>query len=114
MEITVNKEQRCTVVEIKGRLDTTNYINLENQFTKIIDGGERSVVVDCKQLDYLSSSGLRVFLIALKRLSKEQGKFVLFGLQPNVQEIFEVSGFITIFKVYDNKELALVECEDEI
>lgn len=107
MEVTVKKDSKCSLVEVKGRLDTTNYLELENEFNKLIADGENNLLVDCTHLDYVSSSGLRVFLVALKTLTKTNGKFLLFGLQENVKEIFEISGFISIFKVYEKKEEAI-------
>lgn len=111
MEVTVKKETHCTLLEIKGRLDTTNYLELENKFIKLIENGEQNLLVDCANLDYVSSSGLRVFLIAFKTLNKTKGKFLLCNLQENVQEIFDVSGFISIFKVFKSREEAMLECQ---
>ncbi|MDA3890789.1 MAG: STAS domain-containing protein [Salinivirgaceae bacterium] len=107
MEITTKKHESCTIIEIKGRLNTTNFAELESEFNKLIDAGKRSLLVDCSALDYVSSSGLRVFLVALKALKKLNGKFVLCNLQEGILEVFEVSGFITIFEVYVTKEEAL-------
>lgn len=110
MEILTKQEGKCTIVEIKGRLDTTNYNNLETEFNKIIDKGNTSILVDCSNLVYVSSSGLRVFLVALKTLNKLNGKFLMSNLQENIQEIFEISGFISIFKVFASNEEALANC----
>ncbi|MBI9067048.1 MAG: STAS domain-containing protein [Salinivirgaceae bacterium] len=106
MEIVTKKDNSFTVFEIKGRLDTTNYLDLEKEFTRQIDNGDRQILVDCDRLDYVSSSGLRVFLIALKELKKLGGKFVMCNLQNSIQEIFEISGFISIFDVYQTKDEA--------
>ncbi len=110
MDISVKKDSKCTVVEIKGRLDTTNYMALENNLNQMIQNGEHTLLIDCVNLDYVSSSGLRVFLVALKKLNQINGKFVMCNLQENIQEIFEVSGFIGIFKVYKSKEEAIEAC----
>lgn len=110
MEILVNKNDMCTIVELKGRLDTTNYMALENNLNEMIQGGAHTLLIDCMNLDYVSSSGLRVFLVALKKLNQMNGKFVLCNLQDNIQEIFEISGFISIFQVFNSKEEALQAC----
>lgn len=107
MEIVTKKDNTYTVFEIKGRLDTTNYLDLEKEFNRQIDNGNCHILVDCVNLDYVSSSGLRVFLVALKELKKQGGKFVMCNLQETIQEIFEISGFISIFDVYASKEEAL-------
>lgn len=110
MEVEIKKEESCTVVSVKGRLDTTNYLKLEKQLDNLIKEGTNCLVVDCVNLAYVSSSGLRVFLIALKELNKQNGKFVICNLQESIKEIFEISGFISIFDVYDNINSAKTSC----
>jgi len=112
MEITTKKNEICTVVEVKGRLDTTNYLELENELNIQIQKGEHSILVDCGALDYVSSSGLRVFLIAFKELNKLKGKFVLCNLHESILEIFEISGFVNIFSVYSTRQEALDACSN--
>ncbi len=107
MEINIKKEGTCSVVEIKGRLDTSNFATLEKALDKLIEKGEMALLLDCMYLDYVSSSGLRVFLVALKKMKKLHGKFLMCNLQESIQEIFEVSGFISIFDVYGSKEEAM-------
>lgn len=110
MEILTKQADNCTIVEVKGRLDTTNYNNLETELNKIIEKGKHNILVDCTNLVYVSSSGLRVFLVALKTLNKLKGKFLMSNLQDNIKEIFEISGFISIFKVFPSNEEALANC----
>lgn len=110
MEILTKQADNCTIVEVKGRLDTTNYNNLETELNKIIEKGKHNILVDCTNLVYVSSSGLRVFLVALKTLNKLNGKFLMSNLQDNIKEIFEISGFISIFKVFTSNEEALANC----
>ena len=110
MDISVKKTDKCTVVELKGRLDTTNYVSLETNLNQMIQDGAHTLLIDCLNLDYVSSSGLRVFLVALKKLNQINGKFVLCNLQENILEIFEISGFISIFQVFPSREEALQAC----
>jgi anti-sigma B factor antagonist len=107
MELAIKKSENCTVVEIKGKLNTTNFSSVEKEFAQLIEKGQHNILVDCENLDYVSSSGLRVFLVTLKSLNKLKGKFVLCNLQESIIDIFEVSGFITIFEVYKTKAQAL-------
>jgi anti-anti-sigma factor len=111
MEISLKKIDTCNVIELNGRLNTTNFSDLEKEINRLIEKGERYILVDCERLDYVSSSGLRVFLVALKTLKKNEGKFILCNIQENIKEIFEVSGFITIFEIYQTKNEALKNCK---
>lgn len=109
MKIKKQKINENIVLEIAGRLDTTNYSELDEIFTDYISKNEIKIIVDCKNMDYISSSGLRVFLTALKKINVAKGKFFLCGLQDTIQEIFKISGFTSIFKIFDNQEEALKE-----
>ncbi|NQV01764.1 MAG: STAS domain-containing protein, partial [Bacteroidia bacterium] len=93
MEITEKNAENCTVVNINGRLDTTNYSVLEKKLMELIDTGDIRLLVNLSNMDYVSSSGLRILLMALKRITVAKGKFALCSLQENIQEIFEISGF---------------------
>ena len=107
MEITETKNGESLVIGIKGRLDTTNYVELEKKLTDCFDQGSVRIVVNCAEMDYISSSGLRVFLIALKKAALVNGSFVLAGLQETIMEIFEIAGFTTIFAIYGTVEEAI-------
>ncbi|MBL6950089.1 MAG: STAS domain-containing protein [Bacteroidales bacterium] len=107
MEITEKKNDKCTLIGIDGRLDTTNYSVLEKKLMELIDTGQSKLLVNLSGMDYVSSSGLRILLMALKRITVAKGKFALCSLQPNIKEIFEISGFTNIFEIYDNEEKGL-------
>jgi stage II sporulation protein AA (anti-sigma F factor antagonist) len=107
MDIKNEKVGDFVVVRIDGRIDTTNYTEFEKIIAEVIDGGEKNLVLDCKNLNYISSSGLRVFLITQKRLIGAGGKLHLCTMQPSIKEIFDISGFSTIFKIYDSEAEAL-------
>jgi len=107
MEITEKKTEKCTVIGINGRLDTTNYPVLEKKLMEMIDTGQVRLLISLSQMDYVSSSGLRILLMALKRITVAKGKFALCSLQENIKEIFEISGFTNIFEIYDNEEEGL-------
>ena len=58
-------------------------------------------------LDYISSAGLRVLLVMAKKVQQAKGKVALYGLVPNVREVFAVSGFDTIFSIQPDSAAAL-------
>jgi anti-sigma B factor antagonist len=107
MEILESKKDKVTILELVGRLDTTNYNVLETKIIDLIDSNVVNILIDCSKLDYVSSSGLRILLMALKKISSAKGKFVLCNLQENIAEIFEISGFTSIFEIYPGQEEAL-------
>ena len=107
MEINEQKTDQCVIIGITRRLDTSNYSILEKKLMDLIDTHQDRILVDCSKMDYVSSSGLRILLMALKKITMVKGKFVLCGLQENIREIFEISGFTNIFEIYTSQDEAL-------
>ncbi len=107
MEVTDTKKGNFLVINLSGRLDTSNYGELEKKLIGFIDAGEKEIAVDCSGLIYISSSGLRVLLMALKKITSAGGKFHLCCLQDNIREIFEIAGFTSIFRVFDTLDEAI-------
>lgn len=107
MKIEVQKVGDTIVVALEGRLDTTNYNELEEQLSGLMEKDEKKILLDIGSLDYISSSGLRILLMYLKKLRAAQGSFMLCGMKPEIREIFEISGFINIFKIYSDRQSAL-------
>jgi stage II sporulation protein AA (anti-sigma F factor antagonist) len=107
MEILEQKKDNFTIVVINGRLDTTNYQDLEKKLQQLMDDGASHLILNCVKLDYISSSGLRIFLMFLKKIKAMNGKFVICSLQENIHEIFQISGFTTIFDIHPNCEEAV-------
>jgi len=107
MNITEKKVGDANVLQIEGRLDTTNYGELEHYLSSLTDKDEIIILLDLEKLEYISSSGLRILLMFLKKIKAAEGKFMLCGMSTDIKEIFEISGFINIFEIYDNQEAAL-------
>jgi anti-sigma B factor antagonist len=106
MEISERKAGGVCVVSITGRLDSGTSDGLGQRLHLLIDGGERRLVIDAEKLDYISSTGLRVLLVAAKRLKAVDGRIVLSSLKPHILEVFEIAGFKSIFPIYGNVEQA--------
>ena len=97
MNINIEKENGVTVIKLDGRLDTTTAPELE----KMINGqGDelKSLVLDFKGVDYISSAGLRVLLTAQKKMNV-QGYMELRGVSEAVMDIFEMTGFADILVI---------------
>ena len=107
MELTEKNSEKCMIIGIKGRLDTINYTIFERRITELMDQQVNRILVNCSQMDYISSSGLRILLMALKRITMLGGKLVICELQDNIHEIFEISGFTTIFDIFPSEQEAL-------
>jgi len=102
MEITHQNKDNYSIVKIGGRLDTTNYQELEKALNGLLEENQINLILDCAELDYVSSSGLRVFLMFLKKVKALNGKFIICNMQDNIKEIFQISGFTSIFEIHDD------------
>lgn len=89
------------IISVEGRIDTTNYGEFESGVNKILENFTPEVVMDCSALSYISSSGLRIFLTIHKKMMGAGGKLILKSLQPSIREIFDISGFSSIFTIND-------------
>jgi anti-anti-sigma factor len=107
MQIKLSKEGDVNVVQIEGRLDTTNYSELESNLSKLTDNNEINILLDLEKLEYISSSGLRIFLMFLKKIKAAKGRLMLCTMSKDIKEVFEISGFVNIFEIFDDKEAAL-------
>lgn len=106
MNVQVAAIEDYTLFNVEGRVDTTNASELEKSILEIVEGGCSKIILDCSGLTYISSSGLRVFLIVQKKMMAINGQFRLCSLQPGIKEIFDISGFSSIFSLFPDKETA--------
>ena len=107
MEIKNYEKDEVSVVELIGNLDTSTSPEAEAKVNELLDGGARKMVIDLEKTDYLSSSGLRVFLGAAKRMMASGGKVVLCNPNSLVKEILEHSGFDSIIEIKPSLDEAL-------
>lgn len=107
MNLTQEKLNDHLLLQVVGRLDTTQSDSFEKQIMEILDQGHEKIILDCKGLNYISSSGLRIFLIMQKKMMGAGGQFKICSLQPSIKEIFDMSGFTMIFSIYQDVDEAL-------
>ncbi len=89
-----------------GRLDSTACAAFETELVGYLNAGSQRLLIDFSDLDYISSAGLRVILMAAKRLKASGGNIALCSLNETIGEVFEVSGFDRILDIHKNAESA--------
>jgi stage II sporulation protein AA (anti-sigma F factor antagonist) len=109
MNVSVEKVGEVAVVAVAGQINSANAAEIEARLLEQVEQGERRCVLDLGKLDYISSAGLRVVLVLAKRLKENQGRLALCNLQPHVREVFDISGFLAILNVTDNRDQALAQ-----
>jgi anti-anti-sigma factor len=95
------------IVSLNGRLDSNNSRTLESALTSQLATGYLRLVLDMSEVTYVSSSGLKVILTAQRQAMKENGNLALAGLSSRVFEIFQISGFDTLFHITETTDEAV-------
>lgn len=107
MEIIATKENNVVIVSVKGRMDAITSPDFEKELSGLIGKGEKGFLINLADLEYISSAGLRSILATAKSLKAKEGTILFIGLQGSVKEVFKISGFYSIFKIFETKEEAL-------
>ena len=109
MDLQTKIENNAIVVTISGRLDAVTAPEYGKRIRELIDSGNSKFVVDFEQLDYISSAGLRALLLMAKLLKEKGGRVCLANVKGNVRSVFDMSGFIAIFKMEESVAAALAQ-----
>jgi len=99
MDISIEKKQNLLAIAVAGRLDTVNSGEFQKKVDESMDATVTDVTVDCSALEYISSSGLRVFMTLYKRTAPKGGKVTLTRLTPQVGEVLNITGMATLFNI---------------
>lgn len=91
----------------QGRIDSATGPAFEKDVLQQIDDGQRLVLLDFAELQYISSAGLRIVLLAAKKMKTAGGKLVLCSLNPQIAEVFQISGFSNILDIHPSRDSAL-------
>lgn len=102
IDIHVSAHEKVTLVEVRGRVDSSNADQLGEALTGEIEGGHTQLVLDLAGVEYMSSAGLREIVAALKRAKRGPGSGDVRIAQPSyrVREVLEMAGLDTILQIY--------------
>ncbi len=107
MKIEIKESQGVQIIAFEGNLDTNTSPEAESKINELLDEGKQKLLVNFEQLNFIASSGLRVLLATAKKLKASGGDLQICGLNSTVQEVFDISGFVTILNVKSTEEEAL-------
>lgn len=96
------------LMSISGRIDSNYSADLEKALNKAADEYSR-IIMDLKDTEYISSSGMRALLAGKKTLREKNGEIILISLQPVVRDVFEIAGLARLFSIKKSWEDALSE-----
>ena len=104
MELTEKKSGDICILAFEGRLDAYSANEAEKKIDALIGSGQVKMVLNLGKLEYISSSGLRVFLAQLKKARKQQGDLKLACMKPYIKEVFDIAGFTQLFNIFDAED----------
>lgn len=107
MDVEENTVGDALVLSLAGKLDSNTAKGFEDRLMGLIDEGKSKFVIDFGKLEYISSAGLRVLLMAAKKLKAVGGSMALSSMSDHIKEVFEISGFSSIFAIYDDADSAV-------
>jgi anti-sigma B factor antagonist len=107
VEITTKEYRRVAVISVSGRIDTSTSTQFEETINDLIDNGHFNLVMDFNEVDFLSSSGLRILVTTRKKLREMGGDVVLANPSQRAADSVEIAGLDKLFQSYPNREEAI-------
>ena len=103
MEITTSSFKHCDLLKIKGRIDSATAPQLEKTIQALTNHSRFRIILDLKELEFMSSAGLRVLMITQKACRRyNRGELVLAEVPDVIKSALELSGFTQLFKFFDD------------
>lgn len=99
MNVVVIEEKDRTIAEVKGRVDTSTAPDFQKLILDVLAKKPKQLILDCSQLEYISSAGLRVFLIIVKTAKADGVRVSLCSLTEFVSDVLTTSGFDAFFEI---------------
>jgi len=110
MQVQSRRYANAVVLQVIGRLDQDTCDGFRTDLMKHVEAAARdggAIVLDLSKMEYVSSAGLRCFMLASRQAKSQQGRIFVAALQPMVQEIFQISHFNLVFQVFPTVREAL-------
>ena len=98
MEVHINESKGTMTARLVGRLDTPAAAEVTREIQPLLDHAGETLVLDCSEMTYISSSGLRIFL-TLRKAAAAAGHIVIEGLSNEIRQVFMMTGFLQLFEI---------------
>jgi len=101
MDITIEKKNREITAKLAGRLDTPASLEAAKTLDPLKEEADKKIILDCTELSYISSSGLRIFLSLRKAAAEKGGNVIIRGINNDIRSVFMMTGFLNLFQIED-------------
>jgi len=106
VELSAIHQGQTLILAPQGRLDSTTAPAFERELRERLSR-QSHLILDFSALDFISSAGLRVLLLAAKQIGQQEGRFILCGVSPPIREVLEISGFLGVLEIVGSRAEAL-------
>jgi anti-sigma B factor antagonist len=104
VELIETEQEGVTIVEPRGRIDTSGAKPFGDRVAALINSGTHHILIDLRQIPYISSAGFRALLIAAKMIDNAKGKLVLCGMSAEIKRLFEIGAFTDLFTICGTRD----------
>ena len=84
---------------VSGRLDTPSAVKAQQEIVPLLENADKEITLDCQELEYISSSGLRLFLTLRKEAAAKGGKVIIEHINDDIKKVFMITGFFNLFEI---------------
>ena len=96
-EIVANGNQ--VIAKFIGRLDTPAAVQTAEEVKPLLEAENKEIILECSELEYISSSGLRIFLSIRKEAAAHSSKVIVRNINADIRQVFMMTGFISLFVI---------------
>lgn len=97
--INITEENNGLRAIFEGRLDTPAAVKAQQEIAPLLENADKTIILDCTNLDYISSSGLRLFLTVRKEASAKGGQVIIENINEEIRKVFMMTGFFNLFDI---------------
>jgi anti-sigma B factor antagonist len=99
MVIEIKERDGGMTAILNGRLDTPAAVKAQQEIGPLLENADKQIIFDCTNLEYISSSGLRLFLTIRKEASVKGGKIIIENINDEIRKVFMMTGFFNLFEI---------------
>ncbi|MBQ4388271.1 MAG: STAS domain-containing protein [Prevotella sp.] len=99
MTFDIKEENGIMAVAVSGRLDTPAAVKAQQEIVPLLENADKEICLNCTNLEYISSSGLRLFLTIRKEAAAKGGKVIIENINDEIKKVFMMTGFYNLFVI---------------
>ena len=107
MSLNIEDKGKAKIVKLEGKLDVNLSISVETELEQLVEAGSNKLILELSGVEYLSSSGIRVFISIMRKIKSKDGKLVLACVPDIIKKILKTVELEDLFEVYESVDDAL-------